>query len=186
MMKMMHCAGRVTSFSRQIIMAMILSVLLASPAAFAAQNAERTGVVDFGKIMQQMPETKQAETTLQATAAPLQKEFERLKLDFEKAVAAYKQQAATMTKAARDQKEKELNVKGQAVQKYQQDKFGRGGVVDKKELELIAPIRQKALGAVQTIAQKEGFTLVIDKSVLVYGAAEQDLTFKVMNQLNIK
>jgi len=101
-------------------------------------------------------------------------------------VAPYTQRATTMTKAARDQKEKELNVKGQAVQKYQQDKFGRGGVVDKKEQELIAPIRQKALGAVQTIAQKEGFTLVIDKSVLVYGAAEQDLTFKVMNQLNIK
>jgi len=174
------------NMTRRVITAMILGVILVLPAADAAQGAEKTGVVDFGKIMQQMPETKRAEATLQATVTPLQKEFDRLKQDFEKAVAAYKQQAAGMTKAAREQKEKELNIKGQAVQKYQQDKFGRGGVVDKKEQELVAPIRQKALASVQSVAQKEGFTLVLDKSAMIYGTPDHDLTVKVMNQLNIK
>jgi len=186
MMKMMHGAGRMMNMSRRMITALILGVILVFPAAFAAQGAEKIGVVDFSKIIQQMPETKKAETTLQATAAPLQKELDRLKQDFEKSVAAYKQQAPTMAKAARDQKEKELNLKGQAVQKYQQEKFGRGGMVDRKEQELIAPIRQKALAAVQAQAQKDGFSLVLDKSVMVYGSQEHDLTAKVMNQLNIK
>jgi len=186
MMNMMHCAGKMMKRARRLVPAMVLGLLLAAPSAFAARGAERIGVVDFGRIMQQMPETKQAEASLQATAAPLQKELERMKTDFENAVGAYKQQAPSMAKAARDQKEKELNLKGQAIQKYQQDKFGRGGIVDKKEQELIAPIRQKALGAVQSLAQKDGFTLVLDKSVMIYGTAYHDLTFKVMNQLNIK
>ena len=185
-MKMMHCAGRMINFSRRLFTTAILGVILVLPGAVTVGAAEKIGVVDFGKIMQQMPETKRAEATLQATAAPLQKEFERLKQDFDTAVNAYKQQAAGMTKAAREQKEKELNLKGQAIQKYQQEKFGRGGVVERKEQELVAPIRQKALATVQAAAQKEGFTLVLDKSVMVYGTQEHDLTFKVMNQLNIK
>jgi len=39
---------------------------------------------------------------------------------------------------------------------------------------------------VQAQAQKDGFSLVLDKSVMVYGSQEHDLTAKVMNQLNIK
>jgi outer membrane protein len=186
MMNTLHCAEKIMNRIRRFVPAMILGLLLAAPSAHGAQNTGQIGIVDFAKIIQQMPETKQAETSLQATATPLQKEFERMKLDFEKAVEAYKQQAPSMAKAARAQKEKELGLKGQAIQKYQQDKFGRGGIVDKREQQLIAPIRQKALTAVQTLAQKEGFTLVLDKSVMIYGTADHDLTFKVMNQLNIK
>jgi len=91
-----------------------------------------------------------------------------------------------MTKTAREQKEKELNLQGQAVEKYQQEQFGRGGVVEKKQQELLIPIRQKVLAAVESIAQKEGSSLVLEKSIAVYVTPENDLTFKVMNQLNIK
>jgi outer membrane protein len=182
----MHSSGKLLRLSRRVLMTGALSLLLAAPVSFAAQGPEKVGVVDSGKIIQQMPETKQAEATLQSTAAPYQKELDRLSQDYQKSVAAYKQQAASMTKAARDQKEKELNTKGQALDKYQQEKFGRNGILEKKQQELLTPIRNKALAAVQTIAQKEGYSLVIEKSVMVYGSPDNDLTFKVLNQLNIK
>jgi len=59
-------------------------------------------------------------------------------------------------------------------------------VLYRKEQALITPIRQKLLTAIQAVAQKEGFSLVLDKQAMIYGAADADLTFKVMNQLNIK
>ncbi|MCX6178368.1 MAG: OmpH family outer membrane protein [Chlorobiales bacterium] len=173
--------------SRRIIMAVVLSLVLVAPQSFAAaQESGKVGVVDTGKILQQLPETKQAESTLQATASPLQKELDRLNKDYQKSVAAYRQQAASLTKAVRDQREKELNLKGQALEKYQQEKFGRGGVIEKKQQELLVPIRQKVLAAIESIAKKEGITLVIEKSAAVYVTPEHDVTFKVMNQLNIK
>jgi outer membrane protein len=174
------------NMSRRIIMAVALSLVLAAPQSFAAQEAGKVSVVDSGKILQELPETKQAEVTLQATAAPFQKELERMKMDYQKSIADYRKKAGSLTKAVREQKEKELNLKGQAIEKYQQEKFGRGGVVEKKQQELIVPIRQKILAAVESIAQKEGFSLVLEKSIAVYVTPENDLTFKVMNQLNIK
>jgi outer membrane protein len=185
-MKLMNHLKRFMPISRRIIMAVVLSLVLVMPQAFAAQESGKVGVVDSGKILQQLPETKQAETTLQSTAAPLQKELDRMNQDYQKSVAAYRQQAASLSKAARDAKEKDLNLKGQALEKYQQEKFGRGGIIEKKQQELLIPIRQKVLSAIESIAKKDGITLVIEKSASVYVTPEYDLTFKVMNQLNIK
>lgn len=173
--------------SRRIVMAVGLSmVLVAPPPSFAAQETGKVSVVDSGKILQQLPETKQADLTLQTTAAPLQKELDRLTQEYQKLVAAYSQQAGSLSKAARELKEKEIGAKAMAIDKYRQEKFGRGGLVEKKQQELLIPIRQKVLAAVEAIAQKEGFSLVLEKNIAIYVAPENDLTFKVMNQLNIK
>ncbi|NTW68347.1 MAG: OmpH family outer membrane protein [Chlorobiaceae bacterium] len=180
----MNHSGGFISVSRRVILSAALSVMLFAPlSAEAAQETGKVGVVDFGKLIQQLPETKVAETTLQATAAPLQKELARLNADYQKSVAAYRQLPATASKAVRDQKEQEANTKGQALQKYQQE---QGVAVEKKQQELLTPIREKVLAAIKAIAQQGGFTLVIDKGVQVYGTPEHDLTFKAMNQLNIK
>jgi outer membrane protein len=180
---MNHSRGFI-NVSRRVILAVALCLVLVAPSSMAAtQDAGKVGVVDFGKIIQQMPETKQAEASLQATTAPLQKELARLNMEYQKAVAAYRQQPANTPKAARDQKERDVNMKAQALQKYQQE---QGSAVEKKQQELLNPIREKVLTAVKSIAQKDGFTLVLDKGAQVYGTPDHDLTFKVMNQLNIK
>ncbi len=179
-------SGKFMKMSRRIIMAVVLSVVLVAPQSFAAQEAGKVSVVDSGKILQQLPETKQAETALQAVAVPFQKELDRLNQDYQKTIAAYRQQGPSMTKPARELKEKEIGAKALAFEKYKQEKFGTGGVFEKKQQELFIPIRQKVLTAIESIAQKEGFTLVLEKNVALYVAPESDLTFKVMNQLNIK
>jgi len=182
-MKPMYNRKGFMSVVRKIVMASLLGLMLGAPATV---HAETVGVVDFGKILLQMPERKQAETTLQAMATPFQNELERMSQDLQKGLVAYEQQKASMAKPAREVKEKELNTKAQAIQKYKLEKFGQEGLVAKKEQELLIPIRQKIVASVQTIAQKEGFTLVLDKGAMIYGTPASDLTFKVMNQLNLK
>jgi len=173
--------------SRHILMAALLTLLFATPSLQAAPGApSKTGVVDLARILQQMTEAKKAETTLNTTAEPFKKELQRMNQDLQKSIATYGQAREGMSKQARDLKEKDLNLKAQGMKKYKQEKFGRGGIVQKKEQALITPIRQKLLTAIQAVAQKEGFSLVLDKQAMIYGAADADLTFKVMNQLNIK
>ncbi len=185
-LKLMTHSRGFMNMSRRIIMAVVLGLLLVAPQSFAAQITERVGVVDSGKILQLLPDTKQADTALRTFAAPFQKELERMNLEYQKAALAYRQQGASMTKPAREQKEKDLALKAQAVEKYQQEKFARGGVVDAKQQELYTPIRKKVLASIESIAQSEGFTLVVEKSTALFTTPENDLTFKVMNQLNIK
>ena len=176
-------SGGFMNMSRRIVMAVGLSMVLVAPQSFAAQEASKVGVVDSGKILQLLPETKQAEASLQSAAAPLQKEIAIKNQEFQKAVAEYKKQAASLKPAAREQKEKELTLKSQALQKFQQE---QNLAFEKKQQEIFAPIRQKLNAAIESSAQKEGFGVVIDKNVPVYFTPENDLTFKVINQLNIK
>jgi outer membrane protein len=163
--------------------AVALGLLLVSPTVFAAQGVERVGLVDSGKILQKMPETKQAETTLQATAVPLRKELERLNQDMKNSIAFYEQQKASLGKPARMQREKELTLKAQSIQKYQQE---NSGVLEKKKQALFLPIRQKILTAIASIAQKNGFSVVLEKGAALYVTADHDLTSQVMAQLHIK
>ena len=72
------------NMSRRIIMAVALSLVLAAPQSFAAQEAGKISVVDSGKILQQLPETKPAEVTLQTTVAPLKTELERMNRDYQR------------------------------------------------------------------------------------------------------
>ncbi|MFZ4801637.1 MAG: OmpH family outer membrane protein [Chlorobium sp.] len=167
--------------SHRIMMATVLGLVMAAPPVFAAQ--EKTGVVDFGKIMQKLPETKEAESTLQTTYAKLQKESAAKNQELQKAVAEYKKQGSSLKPAAKAQKEKELNQKVQAFQKFQQE---QGGLFEKKQQEISAPLRQKVITAIESIAQKEGFSVILEKNAAHYVTPENDLTFKVLDKLNIK
>ncbi|MBV5302934.1 MAG: OmpH family outer membrane protein [Chlorobium sp.] len=183
---MSHLKGFM-NISRRIIMAAALGLVLVTPQSFAVtQVGTKVSVVDSGKILQQLPETKQAEESLQAIATPLQKELNRMNVDYQQSVAAYQQKAASLTKTMREQKEKELKLKAQALEKYQQDNFGRGGTIETKQQELFVPIRKKVLAAVESIATQEGVTLVLEKNSSIYVTTENDLTFKVLDKLNIK
>ncbi len=173
--------------TRRIISAAALGLVLSTPQSFAAtEQATKVSVVDSGKILQMLPETKKAEAALQTASAPLEKELDRLNQELQKSVATYRQQAGSLSKTVRDQREKELNAKAKAVEKYQQENFGRGGTMEKKQQELLVPIRQKVLTAVQAIAENEGVTLVLEKNSAIYVTPDNDITFKVLDKLNLK
>ena len=182
-MKMMSRNSAFTLLSRTMIMTLILSLFAAVPSVQAAPGDQKTGVVDVAKILDQMPEKKTAENILKATGTQWEKGLDKLKKDFQTAATSYEKQKSSLSKAAREQKEKDLNLKYQSIQKYQLEKFGPGGALDKKKAELFAPIRQKILNAVKAVATKEGFSVILDKQAMVYGDKSADLTFKVISQL---
>ncbi len=182
-MNLMKHSTRFMTMSRRIIMAVALSLVLFAPRSFAAQESGKVGVVDSGKIFQLLPEAKQAETSLQAAAGPLQKEIALKNQELQRAIAEYQKQAPSLKPAARNLKEKELNAKSQAAQKFQQE---QSAVFEKKRQDIIGPVQQKLTSAIKSIAQKEGFSLILDKNAAAYFAPEYDITFKVMNELNIK
>ncbi|MEI6756416.1 MAG: OmpH family outer membrane protein [Chlorobium sp.] len=172
------------AFSRRVVMAVTVSLLLGSPLSFAAQqDSGKVGVVDFPKIQQMLPETKQAASTLQATVAPIQKELARLELAFQKATAEYRQLPPSTKPAVKAQKENEVKLKAQAAQNYQQE---QNALLQKKEQDLTTPIRDKIVAAIKVIAQQEGFSVVVEKNASWYTTPEHDLTAKVINQLNIQ
>ncbi|NTW10904.1 MAG: OmpH family outer membrane protein, partial [Chlorobiaceae bacterium] len=66
----MNYSKRFVNASRRAAMAVALSFALAAPQTFAAQSAEKVGVVDSGKILERLPETKQAEASMKERQLP--------------------------------------------------------------------------------------------------------------------
>jgi len=168
---------------RRLAAGLMLSIVVAVPSLQAAPAAGKVGVFDAQRIFQQMNGPRKAEAAMKAAAAPVEKEFQRQQAELQKSAEAYRAAQAGMNPQTRALKEKDLNLKAQALQKYQQEK---GAELNAKRKELLVPVQQKLDTAIQTVARNEGYSLVLDKQAMIYGTPESDLTFKVMNQLNIK
>lgn len=178
----MNHSEKIITMSRRVVIAVALSLGLATTPSFAAGDPGKIGVVDYGKIFNQLPDTKQAQATMQATTEPIQKELARLNVEYQKAIAAFNQLPASASKAVKEQKGKDAQLKGQTLQKYQQE---QSLALQKKDQELDSQIKEKITKAVESIAQKEGFSLVLEKNATHYSTPEYDLTYKVIDQLNI-
>lgn len=159
-------------------MSLTLGMTFSAPQAFAADNAQKIGVVDYGKIFQMMPETKAADQTLQTMKNQSGAELTKQQNAFQQAVQAY--QKGGKPNAV---KEKELRTQQENLQKSALEKQK---LLAQKEQALIAPIRQKIDATVAAVAKKDGYSMIFDKSARVYGDEQSDITYKVLDQLSIK
>jgi outer membrane protein len=175
----MSYAKKLQTISRRVVLALALCMLISAPGAFAASSApQKIGVVDYGKIFQLMPETKSAEQSLQTSRNQTNAELSKMQSALQNAVQAY--QKAGKQNAV---KEKELRTQDENFRKAVAEKQA---ALAKKEQDMIAPIKLKVDTAIASIAKKDGYSMIFEKGARVYGEAEYDITFKVMDQLNIK
>ena len=164
--------------SRRFVPALAFCMMVSAPCAFAASGYQKIGVIDYGKIFQQMPETKSAEQSLQAARSQTNAELSKLQAALQNSIQAY-QKGGKPNPA----KEKELKAKDENFRKTVAEKQN---ALAGKEQELVTPIRKKIDAAIESVAKRDGYSMIFDKGARVYGDAEYDITIKVMDQLNIK
>ncbi|NTW51449.1 MAG: OmpH family outer membrane protein [Chlorobiaceae bacterium] len=162
------------TISRTMLMALTMGMFFSAPGAYAAEGVQKIGIVDYNKIFVQMPETKVADKSIQEARAQNDAELSRLQNEI-RAYVAQKEKA-----------KKADPVKEKALQAKELDFRKSSGEREKKVQDMIAQIRQKIDGAIQSIARKDGYTVVLEKSVVYSIDAQSDITFKVLDQLNIK
>jgi outer membrane protein len=175
---MSELKGIKKALSGFLFMSLTLGMTFSAQQAFAAEIAQKIGVVDYARIFQMMPETKAAEQSLQTMKNQSGAELAKQQTAFQQAVQAYQK-----TGKANAVKEKALRDQQETLQKSALEKQS---LLAKKEQELVAPIRQKIDATVAAVAQKDGFGMIFDKNARVYGDEQSDITYKVLDQLNIK
>jgi len=166
------------SVSGLLFSALTLGMLFSAPQAFAADSPQKIGVVDYGRIFQMMPETKAADQALQTMKNQTSADLAKQQSALQSAIQAY-QKAGKPNPA----KEKQLRTQDENFRKTVIEKQK---LLNQKEQELVAPIRQKIDNTVASVASKDGYSMIFDKNVRVYGDAQSDITFRVLDQLNIK
>lgn len=158
------------TISRRALMAATLCTMI-SGTALAAEASQKVGLVDANRVFQQMPEKKTADQAMQAASNQANADMKKLQTEFN-AYAAHR----AKTKKSDPVKEKSFQSREMEI---------RQGMAA-KEQEVYGPVQQKLRTAIETVAKKDGYGLILDKNASVYGDPAYDITFKVIDQLNIK
>lgn len=153
--------------------------------------AQKFGRVDLAAIVTNMPEFKEAQTNLEAYGKDLQDQLEQIQVEFNTKYTEYEKNVGTYTDAVRQLKEAELQQLQQRFTDFQQIAQQD---IQRKEMELMNPIIEKANEAVKKIAAAAGYLVVFsttgdqpNSAGLAYfdAAALTDITAAVKKELGI-
>ena len=149
----------------------------------SAQNL-KFAPVNFNELVMLMPEADAARSQMEASQKEAQDTYRTMVEEYQSKAQKYQQNSATWTAAIRESKEKELNDISNRIQEFDQSIQQE---LQQQQNELMAPIQQKAIEAVNKLAKEGGYVYVFEKSSLLYvdEAQSTDLTKAARKALNI-
>lgn len=127
--------------------------------------AQKFGRINSQEVMLAMPETTEMQNKLQAVAKDWEENLELINVEFNNKLQEFQKNLNTMSDAARQIKEKDLNdlrQRGSEMQQMAQQDLAR------QEQELMTPIIEKAQNAIKTVSKNGGFTAIFETGSLVY------------------
>jgi len=157
-----------------------LAALVMGAAPAAAQL--KIGFVNSQKILAEAPGVQQVQQTLQAEMARLRAPLDSMEQRLNAANTAFQQQQATLTPAAREQRQNELQqqfaayqARGQQLQEQAQQ----------RQQQLVQPVMTQINQAIEALRREGGFTLIVDSSQggIVTVDPALDLTDRVLQRM---
>jgi outer membrane protein len=151
-----------------------------------AQSVLKIGHVDIAEILAALPERDSAAMVLDKETKELQSTYDDMTVVYNKMLDDYEKSQASFTEIVRKNKESELMDKEKRLQEFQQN---ASTTLQKKNSELIQPILDKIIRAVDKVATENGFTYVLDvsKGSVVFSSKDsQNLNALVLKVLKPK
>lgn len=137
--------------------------------------------INTQELIAAMPAAKTAQAELEKFSTSLDAELKNLNTEYETKRKQYEAEAGTKTDEENQQRFEELQGMQQSIVQFRQN-----GVQDiqKKQADLLAPIQEEAIAAIQKVARAQGFQYVMDSSSLIL-AEGKDLMVDVKKELGI-
>jgi len=149
--------------------------------------AQKFGRINTQEIITNMNEFKEAQTQIQDFAKDLDAQLETIQVEFNNKLQEYQKGEGTMTEAVMQLKQKELT---DLQTRYEQFQQVAAQDIQKKQMELLEPIRKKAVDAINEVAKAGGYIVVFDMmgNSLAYidEAATTDISGEVKAKLGIQ
>jgi outer membrane protein len=170
--------------------ARILCVLVVVGAWVAAPSRaqQKIGYIDSDYILQQTPEYATVQQKLDRLEQQWRQEIEKKKQRVQKLREQYQSRELLYTEAERKQKRQEIQKAQQEVERLRQQYFGPDGELYARQKELMRPIQERILAAVEEVATAEGYDYVFDKSgdfLFMFARDQYDLSDAVLRELGI-
>ena len=147
----------------------------------------KIGYIDSNRIMSELDEVREVKVELEKEQRKLEIEMQNMISKRDSLVQAYElQKILLVDENKRMEKEKEIVLLEQNIERFQMEKFGpNGGEIYKLQSQLLQPVLSKIDAAIQKIGKERGYNYIMDavSGALVYAIESHDLTDEVIQEL---
>lgn len=170
---------------KKIILAFTFIVALSS----VEVKAQKFAYIDTKYILDNLPDYKTAQQTLDQISIAWQKEIETKYAIIDKLYKDYQAEQIILTEEMRKKREQEIVDKEKEVKELQKAKFGYDGELFKKKQDLVKPIQDKIYNAVKKLASDQSIAVIFDKSsdlTILYSSPKYDKSDDILTAMGFK
>ena len=150
---------------------------------------QKIGYYESDFVLSKIPEYPGIEQRLKILSDGWKSEIQELRIEIENLEEDYAAKEILYTEEIEKEKIQEINTKKRQLDNYTAQKFGPNGEYFQRQKELLEPIQRQVFAAVRTVAQRNGFDFVFDRSgdiYMVYARGEWNLNEQVLLELGIE
>ena len=166
----------------------LLAVLLTLTTVNAQRvNGAKVGYIDMEYILENVAAYKEANTQLEAKAQRWKSEIQKKQSAIDQMKKNLSAERVLLTKELVDERVEEIEILEQELQTYQLDRFGPYGSLMIQRENMVKPIQDQVLTAVQDIAKKKRYDFIFDKSadvVMLFSSKKFDISDLVLRVIN--
>lgn len=138
---------------------LIATFILTSSLAVQAQS--KVAHINTQELVESMPEMKSAKSELEKLAKTYETDIQAMATELQNKIKQYDAESSTKTDEENGKRLQEVQSMEQSIRQYQaqaqQD-------LQKKELELLKPITEKAKNAILKVGKAQGFNYILDST----------------------
>jgi outer membrane protein len=161
-----------------VLTVVLLGLALATP---ASAQALKIAVVDLQTALNEVEEGKRAKKNLEQQMEQARLKLEREQAELEQMRDELQAQAVMLSESAIRAKESEFNVK---ATNFQQEMLQTQQTMAQLEQELTGEILLKLTKTAAAIGEEKGYTLVLEKTAVIYQSGGMDITSDVVARHN--
>ena len=152
-------------------------------------NAQKYCYVNTQYILENIPDYKASQQSLDNLSITWQKEIEDKYAIIDKLYKTYQAEQVLLTEEMKKRRQDEITSKEKDVKDLQKQRFGYEGDLFKKKQELVKPIQDKIYNAVKKMATDQSYAVVFDKSgdlIMLYTNPKYDKSDVILLALGYK
>lgn len=166
-----------------MIKRILLAAIIALPVCAFAQ---KFGVVNADAILQNMPEIPEIQKKLTDASQKFEAEFKNLQDEMQKKYEEFQKldKDATQPQAIKERRMTELQDLDKKIQEFRANATQQ---LQKQQADLMQPVQERVLKAIQAVGQKNGYTFILQNEIPVFvGSDVTDVTPLVKAELGVK
>jgi Skp family chaperone for outer membrane proteins len=165
---------------KKILVVVSLLVLATVGVSYGASTG-KIGCVDLGAVQARSRWGDMIRQEMKRETDKAKVQLEPKANAFKEKVAEFEKKKAVLDEKARTKQQQELATMQQDAQRLIEESQKRVGQMQEQ---LIPPFKQKLMEVAKQVALKDGYDLIVDKAVLLHVSDKDDLTTKVISELD--